>query len=181
MTIHDEHPFATPEPERDPLRQLRGRLAAPVTIWTTGSGAQREGWTVSSMLIADGAAPGTAGRAAEVLGLLDEESELAEALRGTATVSVNLLPADREPLAEAFARTMPAPGGPFRMGEWQDTEWGPRLVGVPWLGARLVGEPVYAGWALLIRAAIEQLDPAGAAPAIHHRGRYLDPSVLSQP
>ncbi|TDO92677.1 flavin reductase family protein [Enemella evansiae] len=181
MTIHDEHPFATPEPDRDPLRRLRGRLAAPVTVWTTGSGTDREGWTVSSMLIADGAAPGASGRPAEVLGLLDEESELVDALRRTGTVSVNLLPARQEPLAEAFARTMPAPGGPFRMGEWRDTEWGPRLAGVPWLGARVIGEPTYAGWALLVRAAIEQLDVAGAEPAIHLRGQYLDPSVLSKP
>ena len=186
MTIHHEHPFATSEPDRDPVRRFRGRLAAPVTIWATGTGSGREGWTVSSMLIADGvlpagSAPGVEARQAEVLGLLDEESELVDALRRTGTVSVNLLPADQEQLAEAFARTMPAPGGPFRAGEWTDTEWGPRLAGVPWLGARVIGEPAYAGWALLVRAAVEQVDPAGADPAIHLRGRYLDPSVLSKP
>ena len=71
MTIHTEHPFL--DPERDPLRRFRGRLAAPVTVLTGGDGASREGWTVSSLLLADGRPP-------QMLALLDADSELAEAL-----------------------------------------------------------------------------------------------------
>ena len=32
VTIHSEHPFADPEPERDPVRRLRGRLGGAVTL-----------------------------------------------------------------------------------------------------------------------------------------------------
>ena len=38
MTIHDGHPFATPESERDPVRRLRGRLGGAVSLWTAGVG-----------------------------------------------------------------------------------------------------------------------------------------------
>ena len=36
--IHEEHPFATPAELRDPVRQLRGRLAVPVTIIESAMG-----------------------------------------------------------------------------------------------------------------------------------------------
>ena len=54
MTIHSEHPFAAPEPERDPVRRLRGRLGGTVTLWTAGEGSNRSGLTVSSLMIASG-------------------------------------------------------------------------------------------------------------------------------
>lgn len=52
--IHFEHPFATPLEERDPTRRFRGRLAAPVTVWTSGAVSGRGGLTVSSLLVAEG-------------------------------------------------------------------------------------------------------------------------------
>ena len=54
MTIHSTDPFATPEEQRSPLRRLRGRLAAPVTLWTADGPAGPAGLTVSSMLVAEG-------------------------------------------------------------------------------------------------------------------------------
>ncbi|GAB3703132.1 flavin reductase family protein [Mariniluteicoccus flavus] len=167
MTIHSDHPFATPEPDRDPVRRLRGRLPAPVTVWTTGEGRTREGWTVSSMLVADG-------DPAEVLGLLDEDSELADAVAVTGTACISVLGYAHRALADAFARIAPAPGGPFRMGEWEDTAWGPRLVGASWLGVRLEPDPDHAGWALLLRGRIEHAEPGEAMPMAHVRGRYRD-------
>ena len=47
MTIHSGHPFADGVP-RDPVRQLRGRLVSPVTLWTAGDADRRAGLTVSS-------------------------------------------------------------------------------------------------------------------------------------
>ena len=32
VTIHSEHPFADPEPERDPVRRLRGRLGVAGSV-----------------------------------------------------------------------------------------------------------------------------------------------------
>ena len=41
--IHSSDPFATPEEERSPVRRLRGRLAAPVTLWTALETGNRAG------------------------------------------------------------------------------------------------------------------------------------------
>lgn len=170
MTIHPDHPFLTPEGERDPFRRLRGRVPAAVSVWTAADGATRAGWTISSFLLADGQPP-------ELLGLLDEESELAELLADTPVLAVNLLGAGHAFLADAFAGLAPAPGGAFRLGAWTATPWGPVLDdAVGWLGARLsAGLGEHAGWGLLVRAEVERVelrDPA--APLLTHvRGRYL--------
>lgn len=168
MTIHSEHPFLPADGERDPLRRLRGRMAAPVTVWTTELDGRRAGWTVSSLLLADG-------RPSQLVGLLDEDSELADAMLRTRTVAVSVLGGQHRGLADAFAGLMPAPGGPFRLGHWRDTAWGPVLEdAVGWLGARLLaGEPERAGWALLVRAEIEQVELGDTGEVLAHlRGRY---------
>ena len=174
MSIHSEHPFATPAGERSPLRRFRGRMVAPVSVWTAGTGRARAGWTVSSFLLADGE-PG------EVVGVVDEDSDLADLLRvsadGTApTVVVNLITYPQRTLADAFAGQAPAPGGVFRLGTWTDSPWGPVLEGsAGWLGARLVGEPDHAGWGLLVRATVEhvELPEVGDDGLLAHaRGHY---------
>lgn len=169
MTIHSEHPFLPPEGERSPLRRLRGRMAAPVTVWAAGEG-RPSGWTVSSMMLADG-------DPAEVVGLVDEDSDFADVVARTRVFTVNLLDWSRRNLGDAFAGTAPAPGGPFTLAQWDDTAWGPALVGGPgWIGARLLdGDPVHAGWGQLVRAVIEhvEIDDAGDPGAlVHVRGRY---------
>ncbi|WP_035757930.1 flavin reductase family protein [Granulicoccus phenolivorans] len=168
VTIHSAHPFLPPPEQRDQLRRFRGRLAAPVTVWTTGVGRTREGWTLSSVLVADGGPE----RPAEVLGLLDEDTDLADALTPDATLVVNLLDPGHTHLADAFARLTPAPGGPFRVGDWTDTAWGPRLAGASWLGARVRTAPGYAGWALLVRAVIEHVEVVDQPGLVHWHGRY---------
>ena len=181
MTIHSEHPFATPAGDRDPLRRFRGRMASGVSVWTAGEGRDRVGWTVSSFLVADGD-PG------EVVGVLDEDSALGERLAdagdGTggpgATFVVNLLAWEQRNLAEAFAGLAPAPGGVFRLGAWTGSDWGPVLEGsVGWLGARLRPGPVeHAGWGLLVRATVEHVEVGrevggtGGALLAHVLGRY---------
>ena len=172
MSIHSEHPFAAAAGERSPLRRLRGRLVAPVSVWAAGSGRSRAGWTVSSFLLADGE-PG------EVVGLLDEDSDLADRLTAgeDPTFTVNVLGWRDRQLAEAFAGLAPAPGGVFRLGSWADSDWGPVLQGTAgWLGGRLRPGPVeHAGWALLVRGTVEHVEPA-EVPAegllAHVRGRY---------
>ncbi len=171
MTIHSDHPFVPAEGDRDPLRRFRGRMVAPVSVWAAGTRPGAVGWTVSSFLIADG-------RPAELLGLLDDESDLAGRLESGATLTVSLLSGEHRGLADAFAGLAPAPGGVFRLGTWVDTEWGPVLADAPaWLGARIEAAPAYAGWALLVRAVIErveigpQADPADGL-LTHLRGRY---------
>ena len=176
MTIHSSHPFAAPEPERDPLRRFRGRMVAPVSVWAAKDGQRAAGWTLSSFLVADG-------RPAEVIGILDEEAELADLLAATTTLTVNLLSWPHRGLADAFAGVGPAPGGAFKLADWHDSDWGPVLDDGPgWLGARVAAEPAHAGWGLLIRATIEHVeigpDPADGLLG-YVRGRYQ--SVASRP
>jgi hypothetical protein len=78
--------------------------------------------------------------------------------------------------ADAFAGVAPAPGGPFTLATWRETEWGPVLEGsIGWIGARLKAEPDHAGWGLLLRAVIErveiQSDPTDEL-LYYARGRY---------
>jgi 3-hydroxy-9,10-secoandrosta-1,3,5(10)-triene-9,17-dione monooxygenase reductase component len=169
VTIHSDHPFLPPEDQRSELRRLRGRLPAAVTVCTAYSSDRPAGLTVSSILVADGD-PG------RVLILLDPDSELVTALRRSKAIVVNVLGWDNRELSDAFAGITPAPGGPFRLGEWQPSDWGPVLVGTPaWAGCRLVDDELReVGWSLLVEAEIEhiQLGP-DAAPLAHRRGRYF--------
>jgi len=168
MTIHSEHPFLPPDDERHALRRLRGRLAAPVTVWTAGVGASRVGWTVSSVLLADGEPP-------QALGLLDEDSDLVESLGET--LVVNVLASSHRFLADAFAGLAPAPGGPFTLAEWTDTEWGPALNGAAgWAGVRVTGEQPERrlGWSTVIEGVVEHVSVGESDPLVHLRGRYRD-------
>jgi flavin reductase (DIM6/NTAB) family NADH-FMN oxidoreductase RutF len=162
--IHAGDPFAVPESQRSPVRRLRARLAAPVTLWTAPGPA---GLTVSSTLVADGD-PG------RLLGLVDEESDLWPALRRAGRFAVCPLRwADRK-LADRFAGLLPAPGGPFREGRWRETGYGPVPAGVgTWAGCRLDGaRPM--GWGLLVEATIEQIEmnQDDTTPLVRYRGRY---------
>jgi flavin reductase (DIM6/NTAB) family NADH-FMN oxidoreductase RutF len=162
VTIHASDPFATPDDRRSPVRRLRGRLPAPVTLWTAG----QAGLTVSSAQVVDGE-PG------RLLGLVDEESDLWEAAAATGRFVVTPLgPGDRQ-LADRFAGLMPAPGGVFKLYQWEPTTWGPRLTGrSTWAGCR-VDEARPLGWSMLVEATIEQVEiGTDAEPLIHYRGRY---------
>ncbi|GIF11439.1 flavin reductase family protein [Actinoplanes teichomyceticus] len=165
MTIHSTDPFAVPDEEKSPVRRFRGRLAAPVTLWTAPGPA---GLTVSSTLVADGE-PG------RMLGLIDEESEFWDAASRAGRFAVTpLTPADRQ-LADRFAGLMPAPGGLFAAGDWHRTEYGP----VPahagaWAACRLDGSRP-CGWSLLVEASIESVQVGAATPPLaHYRGRYAE-------
>lgn len=168
VTIHSTHPFATPGEHRSPVRRLRGRLPAAVTLWTAADpDGGRVGLTVSSTLVVDGE-PG------RVLGILDAESELFEALTRVGRFAVAPLRAGDDQLADKFAGLMPSPGGPFRGYDWTATDFGPVLVGVgAWAGCRVdATRPM--GWGVLIEATVEHIDLTDGEPAplAHHRGRY---------
>ncbi|MCC2593774.1 flavin reductase family protein [Tessaracoccus sp. OS52] len=169
MSIHSEHPFLLPAEQRDPARRLRGRLPAPVSIWTSSGEGRRDGWTISSLLVADG-------KPAELVALVDEDCDWWGVFRETGKATVNVLGPGQGGIADIFARVAPSPGGPFRAGEWTDAEHGPRLAGATaWVGVRLLTpEPEHAGWGLLVRAVIETVDLADDVAALQHQqGRYL--------
>jgi len=164
VTIHASHPFPTPE---DPVRRLRARLGGQVSLWTAGAGPARAGLTVSSLMVAGG-------DPAHVVGLVDPDSDLRDAVEETGRAVVALLQWPHRDLAEAFAGTAPSPGGPFRTGEFSRTDWGPRLVDAPtWAGVRLVSATPL-GWSTLLTCAVEHLEVGDdGEPLIHRRGRYV--------
>lgn len=183
MSIHRDHPFATPEPDRDAARRLRGRLGGAVAVLTSGSAESRAtgagsaaaggaaGLTVSSLMVA-------LGEPARVLLLLDPEAEVADVVTRTGRAVVQLLGADQRPLAEAFAGVSPAPGGPFRLASWQDSPWGPRLEGASaWAGLRL-DSAREVGWSSLLELVVEEVGLGEPVePLVHRRGRYLPPGA----
>jgi 3-hydroxy-9,10-secoandrosta-1,3,5(10)-triene-9,17-dione monooxygenase reductase component len=168
VTIHTSDPFATPEGDKSDVRRLRGRLAAPVTLWTS---PQRRGLTVSSILVADGE-PG------RVLGLIDEEADFWEAAEEAGRFAViPLTPADQQ-LADRFAGLTPAPGGLFATGDWTSTPYGPVPAHIStWAGCRLESHRP-CGWALLVEAVIETVEfGPEPSPLVHYRGRYRNVTV----
>ncbi|WP_194793180.1 flavin reductase family protein [Raineyella fluvialis] len=132
-------------------------------------GGARDGWTISSLLVGEG-------EPAELIALVDEDCDWWDLFRSTGTATVNVLGPGQGRVADAFARIAPSPGGPFRTGEWTDGTHGPRLIDAAgWVGVRLVdATPDHAGWALLVRATVEELDLADGVDALEHRyGRYV--------
>ena len=168
MTIHTSHPFADPDP--DPARRFRGRLGGAVTLWTAGDGATRAGLTVTSLMVGLGPTP-------SVLALLDPDADLTEELRATGRAVVQLLAWEDRQLAEAFAGTAPAPGGPFRQAEFAPSPYGPRLAtATTWADVSLVDERE-VGWSVEVTCALDRIE-IGAGdtdvdPLLHRRGRFL--------
>jgi len=165
VTIHEGHPFADPDP--DPARRFRGRLGGTATLWTAGTGAGRAGLTLSSVLV-------VLGEPARVLGLVDPDSDLADAVAENGLAVVQLLAWSDRDLAEGFAGTAPAPGGVFRQADFVDTEWGPRLAhATTWAGVRLEGA-ADVGWSRLLTCVVEHLEVgADNDPLGHRRGRWV--------
>ena len=117
------------------------------------------------------------GEPARILALLDPDSDLAELLAGTGRGVVQLLSWEHRDLAEAFAGTAPAPGGPFRMGAFEQTEWGPRLVGAHTWAGFTVESTATVGWSSLVTGVLEEISVGDdAPPLIHRRGRYVRPA-----
>lgn len=164
MSIHSSHPFPTPD---DPVRRLRGRLGGTVSLWTSAHGARSAGLTVSSLMVAGG-------EPARLVALLDPDSDLADVLAETGRAVVQLLSWRHRDLADAFAGTAPAPGGPFRMAAFEETAWGPRLSDAgTWAGVTLESS-ASVGWSDLVTVAVEELTVGeDDEPLFHRRGRYV--------
>jgi len=163
--LSPDDPFATPLEERRLDRRFRGRLVAPVTVWTAGSRDRRAGLTVSSLLVAEG-------DPAEVLGLLDPLSELFDVLVERGSFVVHVLETADQRLAGMFAGTYPV--DPFEEVDTVDGEFGPVISGTRHtLACRLDGSEELS-FQILVRGRIEALEiVAGAGePLVRYRGRY---------
>lgn len=163
--IHRDNPFATPEGDRSPARRLRGRMPAPVTIWTAGTGESSAALTVSSLLVAEG-------EPSLILGLINELTSLYEAIESTGRFNVHLLGSEDRVAAEVFAGLRPSPGGPFAAYPSEDGPYGPELEDFPTMVSCDLRNTQDAGYHRLITGTIDEyrLDPAGTDPLVHHRG-----------
>jgi 3-hydroxy-9,10-secoandrosta-1,3,5(10)-triene-9,17-dione monooxygenase reductase component len=164
--VHYENPFVTPPELREPARQLRGRLASPVTIWTSGSAPEPAGLTLSSVVIAEG-------EPSVICGVLNPTTDLWARIRDTKTFVVHILERRHRSLADAFAGLRPSPGGLFATEPASFSPHGPLLTDIPTRGrCRLVDE-VAAGHQRLLKGEIEAIDLAELdEPLIYYRGRY---------
>ncbi len=164
VTIHSDHPFATPD---DAARRLRGRLGGQVSLWTAGAGVERAGLTVSSVLVATG-------EPSFVIGLLDPDSDLAERLRADgARCVVQLLEWRHHDVSEQFAGSMPAPGGLFAADQWLETPFGARLADVSTWADCVVQDIRDVGWSIEVTCRIDAITLGeDDDPLLHRRGRY---------
>lgn len=171
VRIGNEHPFLPPEDERSPVRRLRGRLTAPVTLWTAVGARRPAGLPVASTQVIDG-------EPAYIMGAVDEETELWDAIGESERFAVSVLRWEHRDLADVFAGILPLPGGPFRADGWVDrwveTEWEPVPKTVTtWAGCQLVGYREL-GWSMLVEARIEHIVVGDETdPLLYRRGRYL--------
>lgn len=140
-----------------------------MSLWTAGDDAERAGLTVMSWLVAGGE-PG------RVLALLDPDADLTQLLLETGRGVVQLLSWTDRDLADAFAGTTPAPGGPWRMAGWDKSSYGPRLATAATWAMVSVETSVEVGWSRLVTCTLDELvigdEPE---PLVHRRGRYLPP------
>lgn len=166
MTIHSEHPFAPGPDGGDDARRFRGRLGGAVSLWTSGQDPDPAGLTVSSLMLATG-------EPAALLALLDPDSDLAHTLLETSRAVVTLLEWPHRGLADAFAYTVPAPGGPWRLGEWSWGAYGPRLTSATtWAEVSLIRHE-QVGWSTLVTCSVDRVVVGeGADALLHRRGRY---------
>lgn len=165
LSYRYEDPFAVPEAERQPGRRLRGRLVAPVTVWTAGAADHRVGLTVSSVLVVEGEPP-------QLLGTVDPLSELRDALEEEGRFVVHVLDDGDRKLAAAFAGTYPL--RPFEGVEVEDTGHGPRIAGDRTVARCRFETAERVGHLDLVRGSIEHVELATDAsrPSAFYRGRF---------
>ncbi len=139
----------------------------PVTIWTAyGKEGSPEGITVSSVLIGEGDPP-------SVLGLIAPDSSFWDAVCASKRFVVHVLDKAQVRIADQFA--LRYPGDTFEGLSVVRSDHGPVLSDVPTRSAITLIGIVEAGYSLLIRGSIDEveLDPNPVQPLIHYRGRYV--------
>jgi 3-hydroxy-9,10-secoandrosta-1,3,5(10)-triene-9,17-dione monooxygenase reductase component len=164
--IHPEHPFWPDVEARDPVRRLRGRLAAPVTIITAGASDSRSGLTVSVVALVEG-------EPSLFYAFVGPTSDLWTAVADRGRFVVHVLGSEHAVLSDVFAGTRPSPGGLFATSVTIDSEWGPVLSDVPDRAfcTRVAQEEV--GYSGLIVGTVDRVELSGlSSPLVYFRGRY---------
>jgi flavin reductase (DIM6/NTAB) family NADH-FMN oxidoreductase RutF len=162
VTVHSEHPFLPPPEARDQVRQLRGRLAAPVTIVTAGE----DGMTASAVLVMEGDPP-------RLVATINELADFRDAVERTQKFVMHVATQEHRHLSDRFAEISPSPGGLFHDLSVIETAWGPRIDGFrTWAGCTLE-TTIAVGYQLLIVGMIDHLVVGDLDdPLVYFRGRY---------
>jgi flavin reductase (DIM6/NTAB) family NADH-FMN oxidoreductase RutF len=164
--IHSEHPFRPGPDERDPARRFRGRLAAGVTIVTSGSASERKGLTVSSLLVIEG-------DPALVHLVVGPTTDLWATAAETERFIIHVCRHDDIRLADVFAGLAPAPGGMFTNVSTEQTAWGPVLSDLPDRAYCSFRSAEEAGWSGLMVGSIDQVEISDLTdPMVHYRSVY---------
>ena len=162
----DVNPFATPPGERDPVRRLRGRLAAPVTIVTAGEEDDRTGLTIASIVVAEGE-PGL------VYFLLGSATDLFYAIERTGRFIVHVCSVEHRQMSDVFAGLRPSPGGMFAGSRVAQSDYGPELEDI---GTRAYCSGARAreeSYSTLISGSIDRVEPGPLdEPLAYFRGAY---------
>jgi len=164
--IHDDHPFKDSPADRDPVRQFRGRLVAPVTVFTAGGERSEAALTVSSLMVAEG-------EPSSVIALIGTNTELWEAIEASGRFVVHILAGSERDDADAFAGIRPRPGGPFAGVTVEPSEWGPILVDSKNRLFCSVSSTVELPFHHLVKGEVNQAEVDDLTdPAIYFRGDY---------
>lgn len=166
--VHEEHPFETPQEQRDPARRFRGRLAAPVTVITAGEGDHRTGLTVSSLVVAEG-------DPSRIYFLLGSTTDLHYGLEETGKFVVHVLEDGNQAIADVFAGLRPSPGGRFAGLNVEQSEWGPVLADVETRAYCTYEGGDEETFFIVAEGKIDKLELADIAnPLVYFRGRYRE-------
>lgn len=164
--IHGDNPFADDPDSRDPVRRFRGRLSAPVTIFTAGHEDERTGLTISSLLVIEG----EPGRVEAVVGPTTDLWYLAEE---SGRFVVHICTAEHRELAQVFAGLRPSPGGIFAGLDVAQTEWGPVIEAVGNRAFCTFESRREVGYSGVVCGRIDQVEAVNLAdPLSYFRGSF---------
>jgi len=164
--IHAENPFAPDPADRDPARRFRGRLAAPVTIVTSGDADHRAGLTVSSLVVIEGE-PGL------VQLVVGPTADLWDVVASTGRFVVHVCRSEHRAMADVFAGLRPNPGGVFAGAEVSQSDWGPILDALGDRAYCALRDQTIVGYSGLVTGAIDMVETTDLNdPMLHFRGGY---------
>lgn len=164
--IHDDNPFADDPGSRDPVRRFRGRLSAPVTIFTSGAGEDRVGLTVSSLIVLEGE-PGW------IEAVVGPTSDLWDVAEETGRFVVHICRDRHRTLAEVFAGIRPNPGGTFSGVSVTSSDWGPVFEDIADRAFCTVTNRREMGYTGLVTGRIDRVEIADLDdPLVYFRGNY---------
>lgn len=164
--IHGENPFVDAPDQRDPVRRFRGRLVAPVTVATAGSGDDRTGLTVSSLNVIEGD-PGV------IQIVVGPTTDLWDVLGVSGAFVVHILEERDRHLAEVFAGLRPSPGGIFAGLELTDSDHGPVIANLANRAFCRLVERRTLGYSGIVTGEIDRVEALEIEdPLVYFRGAY---------